>query len=585
MDYGIVGNCKTAALISKEGSVEWCCFPRFDSPSAFAKILDKRIGGSFGIKPVGNYRIKQQYIKNTNVLETIFYNKRDRFKIIDFFPRFKEREKVSKENLLCRIVKRTKGTPKIRIVYDPKLDYAQGKTTLKISKGRLIAKNKSHMLFLYSNLDLKKIIERRPVEVKDGLYFVVHAEDEQCIGHDYDIDSRLERTVGYWHDFVNSATWPAQYKNQTIRSALALKLLTYDNSGAVVAAATTSLPEEVGKNKNWDYRYCWLRDSSLTINALTRISHFDEALTYMQFLRERVFSRVAGLRMQVMYGVEGERELTERSLEHLNGYKNSRPVRIGNAAYKQKQIDVAGEVIDAIHRFYVYHRYVDTIDPDLWELVVHMVDYIIKEWKGKDHSIWELRQETKHFTFSKVLSWAALNKAIEMAKFFSIKADLKRWSKERDRIKKDIHKKAFNEKKQAFTMYYGADELDASLLLMPYYGFINPKDEKMKKTIEAIEKELSRNSLLLRFNYKKDIGYLKNAFLVCSFWLVIALYSSGQKRKARRYFKKLLGYSNHLGLYSECINPKTKELLGNFPQAYTHIELINSAVLLQNGKH
>jgi GH15 family glucan-1,4-alpha-glucosidase len=588
LDYGIIGNCKTAALISKDGSIDWCCFPRFDSPSVFAKILDNKKGGSFEIKPVGKYKIKQQYIENTNVLETIFSNKKNKFKVIDYFVRYRRKGSIVKENKIHRVIEVLKGKPKVKIIYDPKLNYALGKTRLKAKNNLIVAKDNKNSLYLLTNLDANKILNKKIIDLKNNSYFIV-CFDQKIKKHSYkSIEDEFKRTIDYWHDFVNKATWPQFYKKEVIRSALALKLLTYDESGAIVAAATTSIPEIIGKERNWDYRYCWLRDSSFTINALTRICHFDEAEGYMKFLRRVALTcdmsrKNCDLDIKIMYGVDGERVLKEKILKHLKGYKNSKPVRIGNAAYKQRQIDVVGEVIDTIHEFYVHHRYAEKMDNDVWQLVVHLVDYVIDEWRKKDHGIWEFRNTKQHFTFSKLLSWVALDRAIETGNFFKKEFNIKKWRNIRDEIKESILTNAWNEKKQSFTMFYGSDDLDASVLLMPYYGFINAKDGRMKKTIEAIEKELVSDCLVFRYKRMDDFGKPKNAFSICTFWLIDALYMSGQIKKAKKIFKNSIRYCNHLGLFSEDIDLKTKELTGNFPQGYTHIALIFSAILL-DGK-
>lgn len=587
LDYGIIGNCRTAALIKKDGSIDWCCFPRFDSPSVFAKILDNKIGGSFEIRPIGNYKIKQHYIENTNILETIFLNKVSKFKIIDYFLRYREKGKIIKDGSIYRIVKVIRGNPKVKIVYNPKLDYARGKTISEIKNNTIIASNKNRTLYLCSNINHNDILYNKTIELKNNNYFVVSFDESQRYSFRV-IDVGFKKTMAYWHDFVNKSTWPRQYRNSVIRSALALKLLTYDESGAVVAAATTSIPEIVGEERNWDYRYCWLRDSSFTINALTRICHFDEALDYMKYLKRVALTcdisrKNCDLDMQIMYRVNGGKKLKEEILKHLSGYKNSKPVRIGNAAYKQKQIDVAGEVIDTIHEFYVYYGYIEKIDDEMWQLIVHLTNYVINEWKNKDRGIWEFRTIKEHFTFSKLLAWTALDRSIKVAKFFKKNVDITKWESVKGEIKQSILKNAWNEKKKAFTMFYGSDDLDASILLMPYYGFIDAKDDKMKKTIGAIEKELVHESLVLRYKRKDDFGKQKNAFLICTFWLIDALYMVGYKKKAKKLFNDVLRHCNHLGLYSEDINIKTKELTGNFPQAYTHIALINTAILL-DGK-
>lgn len=586
LEYGIIGNCKTAALIGRNGSINWCCFPDFDSPSVFARILDEERGGTFAIQPIGTYKISQQYIHNTNVLETTFSNPRHKFVMTDFFARYRENGSIAKDNRIYRIIRVLKGSPRIIVNFNPKMNYAQGKTIKSIKEDCIEAYDPDFdgKLFLNANISLTRIMEKNPIELKGNSYFIVSYNSPIEVNED-DIENLLKKTIEYWHGFVRKASWPQFYKKQVIRSALALKLLTYGKTGAIIAAATTSLPEIIGKDRNWDYRYCWLRDGSFTINALTRICHFDEAQSFMNFLEKMLLmcddSDVCKLKMQIMYGINGETEPTERILERLSGYKDSRPVRVGNAAYKQKQIDVAGEIIDTIHEYYVEYSYEDMLPKKIWGIIEYLIAFVFENWKEKDNGIWEFRGIREHFTHSKLMCWVALDRAIKIAKHFKIEYDMSLESL-REEIKEDILTKAWNESKKAFTMYYGSDELDASVLLMPYYGFIDPKDKRMRATLEAIEKELVHDCLVLRYRMKDDFGMPRNSFSICTFWYIDALYLSGQKKKARKFFRQMLRYSNRLGLFSEDIDIETKELTGNFPQAYTHIALIYCAILLSS---
>lgn len=589
LDYGIIGNCKTSALISKRGSLDWCCFPKFDSPSAFAKLLDNKKGGSFEIIPLKKCNVKQEYLKNTNILKTVLYNQQSKFEIIDFFIKYRDEKGIAiKDGRIYRLIKVLKGSPKVKVLFNPQLNYARGKTKLRISHNALVASHGKEKIFLQSSTNLQEVFEGKPIELKNNDYFIVSYEKE-CTLHSLDaVLKLLEKTTDYWKDFVNKSTWPKFYRKEVIRSGLALKLLTYDKTGAIVAAPTTSIPEIIGEKRNWDYRFCWLRDSAYTISALTRICHFDEAIRYMKYLKKVALTcdlkekeKIYNLDLQVMYGIDGNKNLSEKILKHLAGFQNSKPVRIGNAAYKQEQIDIAGELIYTIHEFYVHYRYAKQLDDVIWHLIKHLITYVMTNWKKKDHGIWEFRKTRKHFTFSKVLCWVALEKAIEIAEFFKKKdAPLDKWKEIRNEIRDEVMIKAYNTKKKAFTMAYDDDALDASVLLMTYFDFIKPNYEKMKNTIKAIEKGLAKDCLVFRYKKKDEMGVPKNAFLVCSFWLIDSLYLSGQKRKAKSLFRKVMKYSNHLGLYSEAIDVKTGDLTGNFPQAYTHIALINSAVLL-----
>jgi alpha,alpha-trehalase len=585
LDYGIIGNCRTAALIKKNGSMGWCCFPHFDSQSVFAKIIDEEKGGSFEIQPIGKYKISQKYISSTNVLETAYYNGHHSFKIIDFFKRYKYKDKIIKDNKIYRLIKVTKGKPKARIIYNPKLNYAKGRTTLRLHDKHISASNKHHELRLYSNMTLKSILKKKVLDLQNNTYFIITFDEDNREYSARIVNRRLNKTVKYWKTFIQRLTIPKFYKKNVVRSALTLKLLTYEDTGAVVAAATTSIPEIIGGQRNYDYRYCWLRDSSFTINALTRMCSFGASIDYMKFLRSIALgssiSKKDGIfDMQIMYSINGGKKLTEKVMKHLSGYENSRPVRIGNSAYKQKQLDVAGEVIDTIHEFYVHYSYVEHLDDSVWHLVVNLVNYVIGEWKKKDNGIWEFRAKREHFTFSKLMAWVALDKAIEISKFHKREQNLEQWNTVRDEIRKDIEDNAWSEEKQAFTMFYGGKDLDASVLLMPYYGFIKATHQRMKKTILAAEKELSKEGLVMRYTMEDDFGKPSNAFTICTFWFIDALYMAGYKNKAKNIFRNVLRYSNHLGLFSEDIDLKTKQLTGNFPQAYTHIALINTAALL-----
>jgi GH15 family glucan-1,4-alpha-glucosidase len=583
LDYGIIGNCKTAALISREGSIDWCCFPRFDSPSVFAKLLDEEKGGHFSLTPVHAYTASQSYVAETNVLKTSFTCRDGTFSVIDFFCRYRKKGKLMRDNKIYRLIEVHSGKPQVMVGFSPRLDYARGKTAFKHERGHIVARHARGFLSLCSSFDEQEILEGKPVTLTDDSYFIVGlGEHVSQTGLPY-IKRNLRLTLAYWQDFVDRATWPTLQRDAAIRSALALKLLTYDRSGAIVAAATTSLPEVVGSSRTYDYRYCWLRDSSFTINAFTRICHFDEAQDYMRFLRKVALPLLKGSDMadlHIMYGVEGERDLRERTLNHLAGYMHSKPVRIGNSAYKQSQIDVPGEVIDTIHKFYVHYTYVKKLDAAAWKLVRRLVAYVIRHWRDTDQGIWEFRGKKKHFTHSKLMCWVALEKAIELGLFFKKKAPFDDWKRHRDEIKESILKKAWSVRKKAFTMSYGSESLDASVLLMPYYGFLDAKDKRMKSTIDAIEKELCKKGLVMRYTIKDDFGKPVNSFSVCTFWFIDALYRSGQKKKAERYFNSVIQYSNHLGLFSEDIDLATGELVGNFPQAYTHLSLLTTAILL-----
>ncbi len=579
LDYGIIGNCRTAALVKQNASIEWCCFPRFDSPSVFAKLLDPK-GGSFEIIPLADYKTRQSYVEKTNVLETVFYNPENKFSVTDYFPLYTENNKLQRENSIHRIIRPLKGTPQVRILFDPKFNYAMDKGEIIVGNKSICAESGYNRLYLYSNLDPEAIVLRRPVELDADKYLVLNYNKQ---GH-YSVEALLKRTINYWRGYMARHIIPEMDgREHVIRSILALKLMTYAESGAIIAAPTTSIPEIIGETRNWDYRYCWLRDASLAVDAFTKVCSFEETEKFLEFLMKvcRTCS-VRGIDLQVMYGVEGETDLRERKLDHFQGYKGSGPVHVGNGAFSQIQIDVVGELIDAMYQFFVTYHYVHKMTDTQFDFIRSLVNYTIKNWMKKDHSIWEFRTIKEHFVFSKMMCWVALDRAIKIAEHYNKECPIEEWKKTRDEIRQEILEKGWSGKKKAFVMYYGAEDLDASVLLMYHYDFISPKDPRYVSSVKAIENELLKDGLLYRYNMRDDFGRQKNAFTTVSFWLVDALYMIGEKEKALKMFRNLLNHANHVDLFSEDIDLRTKELTGNFPQAYTHISLINSAVLLNH---
>ena len=579
LDYGLIGNCETAAIVSKEGSIDWCCFPRFDSPSVFAKMLDEEKGGSFEIVPVGKYRIAQKYVPNTNILETTFRSRGAEFRLFDFFPRYRSGEKIDRMPWITRYLKVVRGRPKVKVIFNPKMDYARGATKVRKVRYHLTASNGNEMLFLYSDLDRDKISGRKPIELS-GDHFLI-ASYMQHLRPSVNMVRRIfNKTKSYWRDFVRFSTLPPGFRKDVIRSILVLKLLTYP-SGAVVAAPTTSLPEVVGEGRNWDYRYCWLRDSSFTIDTLTKICHFDEAEAFINWLTG-ICTRPRK-ELQPMYRVDGSRSIAEKELGHLKGYKGSSPVRIGNSAFTQHQIDVYGEVMETFYLFFYHYNYKE-IELQHWKAIRKLVEVVMSRWREKDSGLWEFRGTKRHFVFSKLMCWVALDRGAKLAKKRHEPELARKWTKERDAIKKEIMKKGWNPKIQAFTQSYGSDDLDASNLLMTYFGFVPAKHPRMRKTIEITKKELMKGCFVFRYVLEDDFGKPKNAFTICTFWLIDALYATGKKKEATDMFKHVLKHSNYLGLFSEDIEPATGRLTGNFPQAYTHLALVNTAVLLSTNQ-
>ncbi len=584
LDYGIIGNCRSSALISKTGNLEWCCLPEFDSSSVFAKLLDENIGGSFDIHVNDSYTIKQRYKKHTAILITHFSNGDDVFEIRDFMPRYSKKEGTfNAQPEVVRYVKLVSGKPKFKVKYDPRLEYAQGTTITYVKKNYVVSlteDEKYDTFFLYTSFNKSAVVEGREIELtKDG-YFLLAYNEKIFKPTVRKIYTELERTKVYWLNWSSKTPTYKKYNAQISRSAITLKLLSYDKTGAVLAAATTSLPETIGEVRNWDYRFCWIRDASMVIKVVGKLGHKNVARKYLQFIVDLIPDKDE--KLQIMYGINREKILTEKTLDHLGGYKGSKPVRIGNAAYKQKQNDIYGILMDVIYEQLT--KYSNDIEngEELWGITKGIVWIVSKHWKEADKGIWEFREEDRHFTFSKILCWVAVDRAIKVARLLRKTRKLEKWARLEQEIKKDILDNAWNEEVNAFTQSYGSKDLDASVLLMESYGFISAKMPKFVSTVHAIERELCHEGLLYRYKTKDDFGLPSSSFTICTFWFINSLYKIGEVQKAEKHFDQLLSYGNHLGLFSEDIDFKTKRLLGNFPQAYSHLALIECAMNFSN---
>lgn len=582
LNYGIIGNCISAALISKDSSIDWCCLPSFDSPSVFAKILDQKKGGSFEFLVDQTYKITQFYIKKTNILVTKFANGENIFEVIDFMPRY-----IYNTNSfyappdIIRYIKHKGGKPRFKIKYNPCLEYAEHETRTDVHNEYIksyTVKGQYDSIYLYTNLDKQKIIKQESITLTEDAYCVL-SYNQKIQNQDIDTAYLLfQRTKVYWLNWSERTQNFPDYNREITRSALVLKLLSYDKSGAVLAAVTTSLPEKLGDGRNWDYRYCWLRDASMVIKVMTQLGHTRNAKRYLDFILDIIPDKDE--RVQIMYGINGGRILTEKELPHLAGYEKSKPVRIGNNAYKQRQHDIFGILMDVLyHQFKHYKDPIEKVE-SLWTIVRSIVKTVTRNWKKPDRGIWEIRNVQKHFTFSKVLCWVAIDRAIKIAQILNRNEYIDEWGELREKIKKNILKNAWNSKVNAFTQHYGSENLDASGLLMASYGFIKPDDPKYISTVEAIYGNLRHNGLMYRYRNRDDFGEPESSFTICSFWMINSLVRIGRTKEATEMFHTILKYSNHLGLYSEDIDFTTKRLLGNFPQAYSHLALIETAIIL-----
>lgn len=584
--YGIIGNCRSAALISRKGSIDWLCLPKFNSPSVFAGLLDNNKGGSFGFILDKSYLFSQSYIRKTNILVTKVWNDDHGFEIVDFMPRYiNESGSHYTPPDVIRYLKHQKGRPSFIIKYEPRLEYAQYQTEMKIHDGYIksfTTKGSYDSIYLYTNLDKHKIVQGKPIELAEDAFLLLSYNQKilhQTTDREY---LKLQRTKVYWLNWSERTKLYSKYNEEIVRSALVLKLLSYDNSGAILAAVTTSLPEITGGVRNWDYRFCWLRDASMVIKVMTELGHSHVARRYLNFIRQIIPEKDE--KIQIMYGIDGERSLPETILSHFAGYKNSSPVRIGNAAYRQRQNDIFGILMDAIYQQFKLFDVTLENSEDLWTITRSIIKIVERNWKKPDRGIWEIRNEPKHFTFSKVLCWVAVDRAIKIAQLIKQPEYFHAWEKLKNLIKLDILKNAWNEELKAFTQVYDTPDLDASVLLMESFGFIGVSDPKYVSTVHAVRRHLSHNGLLYRYRNNDDFGMPESAFTICSFWLINSLWKIGETEEAEKMFDRILSYGNHLGLFSEDIDFNSKQLLGNFPQAYSHLAIIETAIILAGGR-
>jgi GH15 family glucan-1,4-alpha-glucosidase len=583
LDYGIIGNCRSAALVAKTGSIDWCCLPEFNSPSIFARILDEERGGCFAIDVGPDYRISQYYVYRTNILCTRFANRNDVFEVLDFMPRYRaDNGHYHCPPEIIRMVRPVSGRPQARFRYQPRLGYAEGETVNTRNdhyiKSTTSGGGSYESVYLYTDLDHDILLSGGPVTIDRDFFFLISYNQKLVELDRHKVRLEYERTEVYWLNWLERTIHFTRYQTPILRSALVLKLLTFHKSGAILAAVTTSLPEVVGDVRNWDYRFCWIRDASMVISILTALGHYNSAQRFLDFIVSVIPFKED--KIQIMYGIRGEKELTERELHWLSGYGGSRPVRVGNAAYQQKQNDIYGVLIDVIYQYFSLFRHTLTHSEDLWTIVRSLMRTVAESWRHPDKGIWEIRSGERHFTFSKVLSWVAMDRGTKIATLLDKPEYALEWSRTAEEIRQDIHEKGWNERVQAFTQYYGAESLDAANLLMETYGFLEAHDPRFVSTVLRTKEQLCRDGLMYRYRNEDDFGPPRSSFTVCTFWLVKCLYKIGQKEEAERMFHQTLTYANNLGLFSEGIDFETKRLVGNFPQGYSHLALIDAAMTL-----
>ncbi len=594
-NYGIIGNMRTTALVGRDGSIDWLCFPHFDSPSVFAAILDDVKGGRFSIAPcMTQTTTKQFYWPDTNVLVTRFLSSEGVGEIEDFMPVGTDTGPDLFHQLIRRI-KVVRGQVTFRLECHPAFDYARTPHETHLSSSGAVFATQALTLGLATTLPLKR--DEQGVFVEFTLQRGEHAvcvlreiaDGERCgaVLPDNHAETVFQSTIQFWHDWLSHSRYTGRWREMVSRSALVLKLLTFEPTGAIVAAPTCSLPEQIGGVRNWDYRYTWIRDSAFTLYGFLRIGFTREATAFMQWLHARIRNESdAPGPLQIVYGIDGRTDLTEQTLDHLDGYKSSRPVRIGNDAYRHLQLDIYGEMLDSI---YLYDKGVTPISYSSWSHVRNSLEWLCENWTREDEGIWEVRGGRRHFVYSKLMCWVALDRGLRLSHKRSLPADHLKWLTTRDRIYEEIMTKGWNESRGSFVQSYGSESLDASNLIMPLVRFISPTDSRMLRTLDAInrppaESGLVSDGLVYRYDAAKGSDGLdgsEGTFNMCSFWLVEALTRAGRSdpRKldeARLLFERMLGYANHLGLYAEETGD-SGEALGNFPQAFTHLALISSA--------
>lgn len=593
--YGLIGNCETAALVSTSGSIDWFCYPRFDSPSIFAAILDRQRGGSFRIAPANPAPAGQQaYVRDTNLLTTSFDRAEGSLVVTDFMPCFNEGERFMSLRRICRGLQARGGAVDVECVLDPAPAYGRARTGFAEREGIVIASGGSQEVILSSTIPLQGTVEEvdgRPryvfrftVPPDRQVWFTLgFGERYFALGRQFpssrDATELATRTQDFWTRWLDQCLYTGPFQEAVRRSALVIKLLAYAPTGALCAAPTTSIPEDPGGDRNWDYRYCWLRDASYTVAALFRAGFSQEAVDFINWIRDRAYEH--DFAMQIVYRVDGDAHLPEQFLEHLAGYEGSQPVRIGNRAAGQRQIDVFGAVIDCMA---VYERKGGFISAKLWRVIEQFANSIWELSREPDNGIWEFQGERKHHTHSKLWCWVALDRAITLARDTGNLSRVPEWERQVSDLRAEIETRAWNPKIGAFTQAYDDECLDAAVLQIPEIGFLPATDPRMRATIETVSQRLVTGPYVRRYDCRDDQGYVSAAFLLCSFWYVDSLIGLDSLDAAERMLTDLVALSSPLGLLAEDSDPASGAARGNFPQAYSHLGLINSAIRLERAR-
>lgn len=588
-NYGIIGNMQSIALVGMDGSIDFLCYPEFDSPSVFVALVDDKKGGRFQIEPqLTNMRVRQLYLPDTNILLTRFLAEEGVAELTDYMPIEKDGKQP---NEIVRTVAVIRGNVQFKMRCQPRFNYASSTHRTEISDNCATFFPADHIcppMSLYSTIALKQdsqdVVSHFNLKAGARATFLlggVHSKEQplemELIGR------RFHRTAQFWKSWIAKSNYRGRWREMVNRSALMLKLLISRKHGSLIAAPTFSLPEHIGGVRNWDYRFTWLRDATFTLYGLIRLGFVEEAEAFIDWLKGRLGDDAQRGPLQVMYGIDGRQKLDEITLDHLSGYENSRPVRIGNAAYRQLQLDIYGEMMDSI---YLANKYGHSISHSGWQDVHRILAWLGKNWRRPDEGIWEVRGGAKEFLHSRVMCWVAFDRALRLALKRSLDGPLNVWRRTRDEIRNDIFTNFWDDELQSFVQVKGTQNLDASTLLMPMMRFISPVDPMWLSTMKAIEKRLVEDTLVYRYEAEHThidgLPGREGSFTACSFWYVECLARAGQLEKAQLLFEKLLGYANHLGLYSEELGSDGRHL-GNFPQAFTHLTLISAATYLDRA--
>ena len=579
-DYALIGDGRTAALVARDGAVDWLCLPNVDSPSVFARILDSERGGSFRLEPTIPYEVERSYQRDSNVLETTFKTAQGVVRVTDAMT-LTDAQRLAPLRELCRKIEGLNGTVPLQWSFEPRFGFGRSETKFERRSGRWFAEAGTECIAVGAWGGVEPRADGRAIEaevaLREGetalLALAAAHKEPAVLPSRKDVERRFASTERFWPEWAGRIRYEGEWRDAVVRSVLALKLLVYAPSGAIVAAPTSSLPEWIGGSRNWDYRFTWLRDASFTLDALINLGIDDEAHSFFWWLMHA--SRITQPRLQILYKVDGSIRTDEQELAELAGYRNSKPVRIGNGAAHQVQLDVYGAVLESI---WLYADHVGHVDGDTAKEVAKIADYVCEHWHDPDNGIWEVRSERTHFIQSKALCWVALDRACRLAERGIIPDRSDSWSETADEIRSFIDAQGWDEERQSYVRGPDLRELDACLLTLVILGCGDPRGERLRGTVAAIERELRQGPFVYRYLGDDGLPGDEGAFLTCSFWLVDSLARQGRLDEARSLMDDLVGLANDVGLYSEEINPETREFLGNFPQGLTHLGLVNAAV-------